>query len=126
MSFEITVVRGRTRDFSGTLYESDETTPITPDTGSVVRFKAGRRNLATPVLEISSVAANANGSVMTLDISTGAWTMKIAQGDTAELLPGPYEAEIALVDSGDDDLIKSAEQGVLNILPALAGDIGLT
>ena len=126
MSFQITVARGRSVDYSGVLYESDESTAVTPASGSKVRFKAGRRNGATPALDIDSVAATANGSVMTLDVDTGAYTLKIDQNDTRDLVPGVYEAEIALVDVGDGNRIKTAEFGTLQILESLDGDLSIT
>lgn len=125
MSFEILAVRNRTISYSGTLYEADGTTAISVTASSVVRFKAGRRNSATPSLDIDSVAATANGSVMTIS-SAGAYTLKIAQGDTTSLVPGVYDAEIALVDAGDSNRIKSAELGTLHIIEALGGDVSTT
>lgn len=125
MSFEIVAVRNRTINYSGTLYEADGTTAISVTAGSVARFKAWRRNNTTPNLDLDSVGATGSGSVLTIS-SAGAWTLKIAQGDTSDLVPGVYDAEISLVDAGDSNRIKSAELGTLHILESGGGDISTT
>jgi hypothetical protein len=127
MSFSLTANVGRTQDFAGTVYEDDGTTAVTGSAvGTVLRFKAYRRNGATPILDLDSIGAASGGSILTFDRTTGAYTLKIAGGDTAGLPPLVYDAELSLVDTGDSDRIKSVEYGVLNLLEAPGGDIGLT
>lgn len=126
VSFAITTYVGRTTDYSGTVYESDGTTAVVGTSGSVARFKAWRRNAATPDLDLDSAGAASGGSILTFNALTGAYTLKIAGSDTDGLRPGVYDAELSVVDHGDSDRIKVAERGVLYLLESGGGDTGLT
>lgn len=131
MSFQIAFVKGRTSDDTITLYESDGTTGIALAATDVVRFKVYRRDGSTPDLEISSIAATANGSVVTVTqtASAATATLRIAQGDTSSLIPGPYRAELLVVDDSETapaDAVRSAEQGVALFLSSGGGNIDLS
>ena len=131
MAFQVTFRKGRTSDDTVTLYESDGTTSITLAGSDVVRFKAYKRDAATPVLDIDSAADSANSSGITVD-ETGpdpvaSVTLRVAQGDTSSLDPGVYRAEIDVVDDSETapaDAIKHAESGICVILGSGGGDVG--
>jgi hypothetical protein len=125
MAFEFAVHRNRDHDFTGTIYEADETTEVVLAASDVLRLKVFRRDAATPVLDIDSVAALAGGSVLAFTAATGDYTLKINKADTSGLVVGVYEAELSVVDDSDSDRIKVAEYGTIGILGAGAGDIGL-
>ena len=131
MAFTVTFVKNRTSDDTITLYESDGTTGITLAATDVVRFKMYRRDTSTPDLDIDSAADSTNGSGITVDqlASAAIATLRIAQADTAGLVPGPYRAEILVVDDSETtpaNAVKSAEQGVAYVLSSGGGDVGLT
>jgi len=125
--FEVFVIRGRTSYDVITLYEADDN-GLTLNSGDVVRFKAWRRNAATPDLDIDSAAALSGGSVVQVNqtASAAVVTLLVAQGDTEGLGVGAYDAEVSVVDSGDSNRIKVAEQGILHVLDSGGGDLGLT
>lgn len=124
MSFLLTGAVGRTFEWAGTIYEVDGTTVVTAAVGSVLRFKAGRRPAGIPVLDLDSAGGASGGSILTYTPSTGAYTLKITGDDTEGLVPGVYDAELALVDHGESDRIKVVERGTLYLQESLAGDLG--
>lgn len=128
MAFALTLTRNRTSYDTITLYESDGETGVALAATDVVRFKMYRRNNDAPDLDLDSAADTANGSGITITqtASAATATLKIAQSDTSSLIPGPYRAEIAVVDDSDSDRIKSAEHGVVYLLGAPGGDIALS
>lgn len=126
MSFLINTHQGRTRSWSGTIYQPDGTTAIVLQSTDVVRFKAGG-NGDTPLIDLSSIEASENGSTLTFTAGTGNYVLKLAQGDIAAL-SGAYDAEISVVDDsenlpGDEKEIKHAENGVLFVHPTQGGEI---
>ena len=127
MSFELVCHRGRTNSLVLTLFEADDN-GLTLNSDDKVRFKVWRRNNATPVLDIDSIGALSGGSIITVTQTASAAeaTLKLCQADTASLDPGVYSAEISVVDSGDSNLLKCAEQGQFLLLPSGGGDIGAT
>lgn len=106
--------------------------------GDVVRFKMWKHpsgDGAAPDLDLDSVGATANGSVVTVDTvgvdgTTAAQvTVRIAQGDTASLATGEYRWEIAQVDDSETaptDAYKVAGRGTINLIGSAAGDRGKT
>ena len=129
MSFVVTFHKGRTSDHTVTLFETNGTTALAIAVTDVVRFKMYRRDGDTPDLDIDSVAATANGSVVTVDTTNPASvTLRIAQGDTSGLVPGAYRAEILVIDDSETDpadAVKMAEMGIANVLSTGGGDVGL-
>jgi len=98
----------------------------------VVRVKVSRAG--TTILDLDSVAASSNGSSVTVDelgdgsTTYASVTLRLAQGDTASL-QGTYDVEVAVVDDSETtpaDAIKTAERGVLHIVPSGDGDVGKT
>lgn len=132
MSFHIITHTNRTRDFAGTLYEEDGTTRIALSALDVVRFKVGSHGDG-PLLEIDSNEATENGSLIRFTVgggdTAGNYTMRIAQGDAAELGAGVFDCEISVVEEDESDApneaIKTAEQGCLSILAAMSGTLDL-
>ena len=120
-SFSETLVAGRTRNFTGTLVDAngDE---IAITAGSNVRFKMFRRVGTVPVLDLGGTATP-NGSIVTFTSSSGDYAVRIDQGDSSGISPGPYSVEVSLVDHGDSDKIKHAQFGVITVLGAPAGGI---
>lgn len=121
---------GRTSDYNGALYESDGTTGVALAAGDVLRLKIGRGS-SDPLLEVTSIAATPNGSVVTItDTSAPAeYTIRLAQDDTADLPPGTYDCELVLVDDSETapaDAAKFVEYGVLNVLPSLGGSVAIS
>lgn len=133
MSFGAYVRKGRTADFTVNLYEDDGSTSISLAADDHVRVKIFRRDGATPDLDLDSVAATANGSSVTIDARgtdpVASVTVRLAQDDTSGLNLGPYSYEVSVVDNSESspaDAIKHAETGVLNVLPAGGGDVGVS
>jgi len=79
---------------------------VTIASGDAVRVKIGR-NGETPILDLSSAAASANGSTLT---AANPATLYLVQGD-ATATPGAYDLEAAVVDASESK-IKHAETGV--------------
>lgn len=129
--FEIVAYRGRTKEYTGTLYRSDGTTALVLASGSKVRFKAGRGDQATPLLDLVSGVATPNGSTVVLDTlgsgSTPArYTVRLAQDDLADIEPGTYDAEVVVIDhgsSGPADAAKVAASGTLHIIGRMGGGL---
>lgn len=131
-SAELVAFRNRTGDWTIALYQSNGTTGVALDAADVVRVKIGRGNLATPDLDIDSVAATASGSLCTVTQLTApaTFTLRLAQGDLSAL-QGTYDLEILVVDQSDTvtgatKAIKHAQQGVIHVIGQMAGDIGLS
>lgn len=128
--FEITAYRTRTRDFQGSIFESDGTTRVVLAATDVVRFKAGR-GTATPDIELRSGASTANGSTVTIENLNAdpQYTVRLAQADLAALVAGIYDAEIMVVDdsaTAPADAILHVESGSLILLDTLGGNIDLS
>ena len=133
MSFEAFAEKNRTLDLTVTLTENDGTTSVTLAADDVVRFKMGRRPGALPDLDIDSAGATANGSKVTIDergpSPAASVTIRLAQGDTVNLVPTVYDAEVTVVDNSETapvDAIKHAEFGTVHLEETLGGSIGLT
>lgn len=127
-SFLISHYKSRTCDYTITLTESDGSTAVNVAAGDVVRVKIGRVG-STPSLDIDSVGATASGSLVTVSVGSNICTLRIAQGDVANMTPGAYDCEVALVDdseTGPADAIKSAESGVFFLHGTQGGDVGLS
>lgn len=130
--FNLTVFKNRTTDYQFTLYQSDGTTGIVLDSGDVVRFKLGTHFGSTGLsLDVDSVGATANGSVVTINQSTAPAkaTVRFAQGDMSLLKDRVYLGELSVVDNSETapaDAIKHAEAGTVYVQSALGGDVGVS
>jgi hypothetical protein len=83
-----------------------------------VRIKIGREG-QTPLLEVESDAATANGSRCTAANPT---VLSLAAADLA-FQAGLYDIEALVVDTSDSDRPKKAEQGIFHLRETLAGDV---
>ncbi len=124
--FLINTHQNRTRSWTLTIYESDQATEVVLQADDVVRFKVGS-NGETPLIDLSSIEASANGSTLTFTVGTGQCTVKLAQGDVAALA-GSYDCEIGAVDDsenlpGEEKAFKHASSGVLFVHPTQGGEI---
>ena len=113
-SFEIQITAGRKADFAGVLQDANGVA-ISIAAGSKVYCKVYRGAGATPDLDINGVAL-AGGSVTTFTAGTGNYTVSFGAADTAALVPGAYDCEVSLVDSGDTNAIKHAQFGIVQII----------
>lgn len=118
MSFEVFPEKNRKAEWTVTLTDADGNA-VNYATGDVVRFKVGRRD-GTPALDLNSDDDTSN---FTVSNGSNEVTIVLLQGDTSSLKPGPYEAEVALVDTSDSDRIKTAEQGVVHIVHTMGGAV---
>ena len=118
----LTAYQNRTNDFTGTL-----STSVTLAVTDRLRFKMGRREAATPSLDLVEDTVTANGSrVDVTDATTKAYSLRLAQGDLASLTTGVYDAELLLVDDSETapaDAIKVSDHGVLYLLPQMGGNV---
>lgn len=100
---------------------------ITPGADDVVRVKIGRRagNSLTPLLDLDSVAASTNGSIVNKNSpSNGTHRTEISVADMATLNPGTYTLELAFVDSTDGDAVKHVDHQVFHVGRTMGGDVG--
>jgi len=131
MSFLMTVHRNRAVSFVGDLYKFDGTTQLVLAAGDYVRFKVGRFNAATPILDLISGTASANGSTLTIDdrgvanSNPATYTVMITGPETTSWVPGLYDVEVLVVDSADSNRTKLCETGVLSLEHQLAGNVGV-
>ena len=127
MPFQIDVARNRDQYETITLYEANGTTGVALDqaTGDKVRFKISRRNGDTHVLDLTSAAATANGSSVSITSYTAPATISLllARGDTTDLAPGIYQGEVIVIDVSDSSRVKHADFGVVTIMGAAAGGV---
>lgn len=95
---------------------------ITPTANDVVRVKIGLRG-RTPLLDLDSAAASANGSTVTKDTpSSGVNRLQIVAADM-NMTPGTYTLELALYD-GSDLAIKHVDHQVFVVHDTMSGDVG--
>lgn len=115
-----TVRKGRDCTFTVTIYETsgDE---YTYASGDVIRVKIGRSG-QTPILDLSSKAATANGSNITQD---NPCTVVLRAADT-ELLPVMVlELEVVVVDDSDKDKVLHADDHIINVLDRQGGEVSV-
>jgi len=121
MGLSFTHYRNRTARFLITVTDADGDNVVLAS-GDVVRVKIGRGN-ATPLLDLDSAAATANGSSLT---AANPSTLLLVAEDS-DLTPGIYDIEVAIVDASDGSgRIKHAESGTFIIHDTPGGDTGLT
>ena len=126
-SISLTAHHNRTSDYILDLFEANGTTVISIAATDVIRIKIGRCRGEVPDLDLDSVGATANGSIVGFTEDTNDVTLRLAQGDLNDMTPGTYCMEILIVDdseSAPDDAIKHAQDGVLHLIGQMAGDIG--
>lgn len=131
MSFEVKAYANRTFDFTIAL-KTKSGGYLQLQAGDVVRVKIGR--VGTVELDLDSVAATSNGSLVTVDelgdgsATHASVTVRLAQGDLTGM-QGSYDVEALVVDDSETnpaDAIKAAEYGCLHVLPSMDGDVGKT
>lgn len=135
MSFLISTHQNRTRSWTITIYESDQSTPVVLAAADVVRVKIGT-NGQEPLIDLSSIEPSENGSTITFTPGGSVCVLKLAQGDlrtrnddgTYTYLSGAYDVEIGVVDDSenlpaDEKEFKTATTGVLSIGPTQQGEI---
>lgn len=83
-----------------------------------VRIKIGQAG-QTPVLEIESDAATANGSQCTAANPT---VLTLAAADLS-FQAGIYDIEALVVDTSDGDKPKKADQGIFHLRETFGGDV---
>lgn len=130
MAFEVVFHCGRTESETITLYAADGSTAANVTSGSTVRVKIGRTNAAAPLLDLSSDAPTTNGSSVTVSVGSNVVQLRLAQADTASLLPGAYQCEIDYVDNADANVgavkqIKLSQLGTCHLIGVLGGSTGL-
>lgn len=99
---------------------------VSPGANDVVRVKIGRSR-ETPLLDLDTVAASANGSKVTKNTPTaGSNRVEISQLDMGNLEPGVYGLELSLVDNADSQAIKHVDNQVFVVQASQLGDVGMT
>ena len=129
MPFNLVAYKNRTTDFDFPIYEDDGTTPVILASGDVVRIKLSLAAHTTPALDIDSVGATGNGSVVTLTLNPGLARLRLAQADTTALVERLYFAEVAVVDESETapaDAIKVVDRGTIEIQASQGGDVGVS
>lgn len=125
---EITVVAGRTEDFTWAAYEADGETPVVFADDDKVRFKIARKPGDAPLLDLVSGTVTANGSTVAItDLDPASGTARLAQADTDDFT-GDYHFELNLVDNSETspaDAIKPILRGKLRFLKSQGGNLGL-
>lgn len=103
--------------FSITIGEADAD-DATVASNDVVRFKVGRSN-ETPLVDIGSNAATANGSTATAANPT------VVSLEAADLTfpAGIYDCEVSIYDTSET-AIKKAERGVFVLRESMGGTVG--
>jgi len=123
--FQIHVYKNRVVDYDVNLFEDDGTTEVTLLSDDVVRVKIGRGG-GTPDLDLSSIEPESGGSSVTFTAASNDVTVRFGT-DTADLEPGAYDVELAVVDNSETapaDAIKHAEYGVMVLHPTMGGEVG--
>jgi hypothetical protein len=88
----------------------------------VVRLKIGRLG-STPILDLGSDGASANGSTVETD---NPFEVVFAAADVTLLKAGVYSVEILVVDNSESgDPPKHAEWGVCTVHETMSGEVGL-
>ncbi len=126
--FEIS--RRRTDDWQFTIYEIDAATGITLSATDEVRFKLFETD-GTVALDIDSIGATANGSIVTIsDLGPPAVVIvRFGQDDSAALALVDHCGELLVVDDSETNpanAIKLAAYGLVKVLKSGSGDVGLT
>jgi hypothetical protein len=123
---DVFVERRRTADWEFSIFEHDGATTFALAAGDVVRFKIYAADDAI-TLDVDSVAASANGSVVTVDqLDPAIVTVRLAQDDTENLPADIYSAELCHVDDSETDpldAIKRIAHGALRVYPSGGGDV---
>ena len=97
---------------------------VVPGANDVVRVKIGLRG-ETPLLDLDSAAASANGSTITKNTpSSGINRLEIVALDMG-ITPGVYTLELSLVDNADDGEIKHVDNQTFVVHDVMSGDVGL-
>jgi hypothetical protein len=122
MSLYITAYVNRTTTERITISGRDLNNVVTqPSVGDSdqIRVKIGRGDVVKK--DIVSGAALTNGTTVT---RANPCTLTIVGTDFADLPPGAYDIEVAVVDHGDSDRTKHADEGVFVLIGTQGGSLG--
>lgn len=127
---QITLYKNRQSRYTFTMYESDGTTAAAISATDVVRYKIAAAD-GTIKLDIDSVGATTNGSIVTVTQTSAPATVevKFAQLDLAEITAGTYIGELSLVDDSQTspaDPIEPIATGPVLVKVSPGGDVALT
>ena len=131
------IEKGRTSSHQFTLYKENGNA-FALAASDVVRFKlwlSPSGDDEAPALDVDSVGATANGSIVTIDgvgsddVTAATVTVKLGQDDTDGLLVQEYMGELCHVDDSETnplDAIKRIAFGPVNVRGSSTGDVGKT
>lgn len=117
----ITAYRGRTKLCDITITDEDGDN-VSISGSDAIRVKIGNGK-DTPLLDLDTVAATANGSSLTLANPT---RLRLDQSDLSGIPAGVYDIEVSVVDNSDSQKIKHAESGTFALHDTPGGDVGLS
>ena len=127
-SFEIVVKYGRTSIHDFPLTTSAGAAVLLAD-ADIVRFKIGGVNGSTPLLDLVEGTKTAGGSGISVTNSSDQSTAHVVYGENETLNPGIHDAEIIVVDDSVGSPLANPTlyvfDGIIHILPGLAGNTGL-
>ena len=112
---QVVADRNRKNVFEITIGEADGDDVVVA-AGDNIRVKIGRGN-QTPLLEVQSDIATANGSVCTLANPT---EVTLAAADLT-FQAGLYDIEALIVDASESDAPKKAERGIFHLRESMGG-----
>lgn len=113
----INAFAGRTLVKSLSLNDKDGNA-ITLSSQDVIRLKIGRDGM-TPVVDLSTKAATANGSSLTWANPT---VLMLKQGDLT-FAAGVYDLEVLLIDYSQNAAVKLAAKGIFTLHDAQLGEV---
>jgi len=116
MALTIEAHRNRRCIFEATVRNADDDVWVL-GVGDYLRCKVGRPG-ATPVLDLSSLAASANGSTMS---PTNPTTITLDKDDVVLLHAGTWTIEVSVFQAGSE--LQHAVSGMLVVLDTQTGSI---
>lgn len=120
---QVLAYAGRFKRFTITITDANGNA-VPFQAGDVIRVKVGRDGRA-PVLDLSSLAATANGSTVA---AANPSEVKLRAADLAGgvIKPGVYTFEAFLVDANDAEQPKAAIDGTFHLFSTQAGSTGVS
>lgn len=124
-SFEITIIAGCSNERIFSPLDADGEALIA-EAADVLRFKIGRGDGSTPVLDLRSGEDTANGSGIDIsDIDPLTLSVRVAQED-ATMHPGIYRGFLGIVDDSETapaNAFKPISIGVVYVVGMLGGPV---